>query len=71
MGPLMEAMMVFVGIPAGALAILAGLVYGVVTVVSGLRPAQPVAQPARVVAFPGARPVVIRSADAPDVRKAA
>jgi hypothetical protein len=39
--------------------------------VNNLRTPQPAARPSRVVTFPGPRPVVIRSAEAPDVRRAA
>lgn len=71
MGPLMEAIIIFVGIPATSLAVLASVVYGAVAMVNNLRAVEPAPQPARVVAFPGPRPVVVRSAETPAVRRAA
>ena len=73
MGPLVEALVIFVGIPAVALAALAAAIYGAVMATSRLTgrdahataPASP-----NIVVFPGARPVVVARNDE-DVRRAA
>ena len=73
MGPLVEALLVFVGIPAIALAALAAAVYGVVVVIGRLTaPAVPVSTPAsaNIVVFPGVRPTAVAS-DGEDARRAA
>jgi hypothetical protein len=72
MGPLIEALVIFVGIPAIALAALAAAIYGAVVATSHLmgRAAHATAPAAaNVVAFPGARPVVVKNDE--DVRRAA
>jgi hypothetical protein len=69
MGPLVEAMMVFVGIPALILAAVAGLTYGTVAMVRRLTASEPVldaAKAAEVVVFP-----VLQSADDTEIRRAA
>jgi hypothetical protein len=73
MAPLIEALFIFVGVPAALLATIAAVVSGAVTLVSRLSAPEiaPAARPARVVAFPGARTTVIRSAEGEDLRRVA
>lgn len=76
MAPLLEAFVIFVGLPALALSAIAAVVYTTFAAARRLaapqRPlAAPIARPAQVVAFPGRRPVVVRTAEHEDVRRAA
>jgi hypothetical protein len=66
-GPLVEAIVVFVGIPAVVLAVLAGLIYGAIAVANRLRTAEPV----RLVAFPDRRTAAARMAARPNLRRVA
>jgi hypothetical protein len=73
MGPLLEALVIFVGIPAITLAAMAIAIYAMVVAMSHLTgraahataPASP-----NVVAFPGVRPIVVARNDE-DARRAA
>jgi hypothetical protein len=72
MGPLIEALVIFVGIPAVSLAALAAAIYTAVVMTQRLagRTAHAVAPASpNVVAFPGVRPVVVKRDE--DVRRAA
>lgn len=71
MAPLVEAILVFVGVPAMALGMLAMAIYGATVAIRSIaermQPAVAIPSKVQVIAFPGAR----RTEPARDVRRAA